>query len=123
MLRRTGERGRTSGHDDELGDTTVEGLGSLVSTLLELLVVTSLRAEEELVSAAALLSPLRSSCHRLPSLDGNCGAKGRRLTCWMRSRIWFVRAASARGKALLLVAIAEDVEVVGWGGGSRGVVV
>lgn len=30
------------GHDDELGNTTVEGLGGLVSTLLELLVVRSL---------------------------------------------------------------------------------
>lgn len=30
------------GHDDELGNTTVEGLGGLVSTLLELLVVGSL---------------------------------------------------------------------------------
>jgi len=28
-----------SGHDDEVGDTTVEGLGGLVGSLLQLLVV------------------------------------------------------------------------------------
>lgn len=36
-----------SGHDDKLADTTVERLGGLVSTLLELLVVRSLLNEVE----------------------------------------------------------------------------
>lgn len=36
---------RTGSHDDELADTSVEGLGSLVSTLLELLEVRGLLHE------------------------------------------------------------------------------
>lgn len=36
-----------SSHDDELGDTTVEGLGGFVGTLPELLVVTGLLDEVE----------------------------------------------------------------------------
>ena len=39
------------GHDDELGDTTVEGLGGLVSTLLELLVVGGLLDKVEDLSS------------------------------------------------------------------------
>lgn len=44
-----------SGHDDELADTTVEGLGGLVGTLLELLVVRSLLDEiEDLVGEGGI---------------------------------------------------------------------
>lgn len=44
-----------SGHDDELADTTVQGLGSLVGTLLELLVVRSLLDEiEDLVGEGGI---------------------------------------------------------------------
>lgn len=41
------EWGGVGGHDDELGDTTVEGLGGLVGSLLELAVVGGLLSQVE----------------------------------------------------------------------------
>lgn len=40
-VQKNGQRGRVGGQDDNLGSTTVEGLGSLVGSLLELPVVAS----------------------------------------------------------------------------------
>jgi hypothetical protein len=42
-----GERGGVGGEDDDLRDTTVEGLGGLVGTLLQLTVVAGLLDDVE----------------------------------------------------------------------------
>lgn len=67
------------GHDDELGDTTVERLGGLVGTLLELLVVRGLLDDVE---------------------DLGWGSAPSRETGKLHT--WFVSCALASGKALAL---------------------
>lgn len=54
-MQQDGQRLSVGSEDDNLGDTTVEGLGGLVGTLLELAVVRSLLDEvEELLGQSSV---------------------------------------------------------------------
>lgn len=67
------------GHDDELGDTTVEGLGGLVGSLLELAVVRRLLNKiEDLLGEGGIGQG--EGCDSSLAIARNCGARGGKHT-------------------------------------------
>lgn len=77
QVEKDGQRGGVGGQDDDLRDTSVEGLGGLVGTLLQLAVVAGLLHEVEDLLGESLVG------------DGPCGGFGRHVAggCWYRNWI------------------------------------
>jgi len=75
QVEENGQRRSVGGEDDNLRDTSVEGLGGLVGTLLELAVVAGLLHKVEDLLGESLVG------------DGPCGRFGRHVVdCW-----WYVK--------------------------------